>query len=111
LSYADGLAVAKRVDGVLVVCDMQQVRRDDLDRVWELITGAGGRILGAVLDKGTRGGRLGRLLDGGPSHRKSRRGRSRSSADDRGPVPGQQGAYRPEAYTAPHRGYASSAES
>lgn len=72
LAHADGLALAKRVDGVLIVCDMQEVRRDDLDRVWELITGAGGRILGAVLDKGARRGRLMRLLDGGPSHRKSR---------------------------------------
>jgi polysaccharide biosynthesis transport protein len=73
LTHADGLAVAKRVDGVLVVCDLQQVRRDDLDRVWELITGAGGRILGAVMDKGSGRGRLRRMLDGGPSQRKFRR--------------------------------------
>lgn len=78
LSHADGLALAKRVDGVLVVCDLQQVRRDDLDRVWELITGAGGRILGAVLDKGVRRGRLMRILDGGPSHRKWRASGSRA---------------------------------
>lgn len=74
LSHADGLALAKRVDGVLIVCDLQEVRRDDLDRVWELITGAGGRILGAVLDKGARRGRWTRMMDSGPSHRKSRYG-------------------------------------
>lgn len=77
LAHADGMALAKRVDGVLVVCDLQEVRRDDLDRVWELITGAGGRIIGAVLDKGVRRGRLMRILDGGPSHRKWRAGAGR----------------------------------
>ncbi|MEU6082986.1 lipopolysaccharide biosynthesis protein [Streptomyces sp. NPDC047108] len=49
LSYADAIALADRVDGVLVVCDPRQVRRDDLDRIRELIDGAGGTVLGAVL--------------------------------------------------------------
>lgn len=78
LSHADGLAVAKQAAGVVVVCDLNEVRRDDLDRVWELITGAGGHILGAVLDKGSHGRSLRRLTDGGPTHRK--RGRSHPRA-------------------------------
>ncbi|GAA2306211.1 lipopolysaccharide biosynthesis protein [Streptomyces caniferus] len=78
LSHADGLAVAKQAAGVVVVCDLNEVRRDDLDRVWELITGAGGHILGAVLDKGSRGPSLRRLSDGGPTHRK--RGRRAPAA-------------------------------
>ncbi|WP_432096163.1 lipopolysaccharide biosynthesis protein [Streptomyces sp. bgisy100] len=49
LSYADAIALADRVDGVLVVCDPREVRRDDLDRVRELVAGAGGTVLGAVL--------------------------------------------------------------
>ncbi|TDC72710.1 lipopolysaccharide biosynthesis protein [Streptomyces hainanensis] len=49
LSYADAIALTDRVDGVLVVCDPSQVRRDDLARVRELVVGAGGILLGAVL--------------------------------------------------------------
>ncbi|MCE7081311.1 CpsD/CapB family tyrosine-protein kinase [Streptomyces sp. ST2-7A] len=49
LSYADAIALIDRVDGVLVVCDPGEVRRDDLARVRELVVGAGGMILGAVL--------------------------------------------------------------
>ncbi|MDT0444226.1 lipopolysaccharide biosynthesis protein [Streptomyces johnsoniae] len=49
LSYADAIALVDRVDGVLVVCDPSQVRRDDLARVRELVVGAGGLLLGAVL--------------------------------------------------------------
>lgn len=49
LSYADALALADRVDGVLVVCDPRQVHREDLARIRELISGAGGTVLGAVL--------------------------------------------------------------
>jgi len=58
LSYADALAVADRVDGVVVVCDPREVHRDDLVRVRELVTGAGGALLGTVLhhsDPGPRG--------------------------------------------------------
>lgn len=58
LSYADAIALIDRVDGVLVVCDPGQVRRDDLDRVRELVVGAGGVLLGAVLHSwGTGAGR------------------------------------------------------
>ncbi|MET9884396.1 lipopolysaccharide biosynthesis protein [Streptomyces sp. NPDC006430] len=63
LSYADALALVDRVDGVLVVCDPRAVHRSDLARIRELISGAGGTVLGAVLhaplpvDKRTRGGR------------------------------------------------------
>ncbi|GAA2604597.1 CpsD/CapB family tyrosine-protein kinase [Streptomyces tubercidicus] len=88
LSHADGLAVAKQAAGVVVVCDLNEVRRDDLDRVWELITGAGGHILGAVLDKGSRGTSLRRLSDGGPTHRKRGRGRPRAAAVPPPPRPG-----------------------
>jgi Mrp family chromosome partitioning ATPase/capsular polysaccharide biosynthesis protein len=49
LTYADALALADRVDGVVVVCDPREVHRDDLVRVRELITGAGGSVLGTVL--------------------------------------------------------------
>jgi polysaccharide biosynthesis transport protein len=49
LSYADAIALTDRVDGVLVVCDPGQVRREDLARVRELVVGAGGLLLGAVL--------------------------------------------------------------
>ncbi|WP_370271217.1 lipopolysaccharide biosynthesis protein [Streptomyces sp. V4I8] len=49
LSYADAIALADRVDGVLVVCNPRKVRRDDLSRIRELVTGAGGTVLGALL--------------------------------------------------------------
>jgi capsular polysaccharide biosynthesis protein len=62
LSYADAIALTDRVDGVLVVCDPTQVRRDDLARVRELVVGAGGVLLGAVLHSwggGSEGGERG----------------------------------------------------
>lgn len=49
LSYADALALIDRVDCVLLVCDPREVRRDDLARVRELVVGAGGSVLGALL--------------------------------------------------------------
>ncbi|MFH8281859.1 hypothetical protein [Streptomyces antibioticus] len=52
LADADALAVAQRVDGVLVVAGLDGTRRDDLRQVEELIGCAGGRLLGAVLDAG-----------------------------------------------------------
>ncbi|NXY96690.1 lipopolysaccharide biosynthesis protein [Streptomyces sp. BR123] len=63
LSYADALALVDRVDGVLVVCDPRAVHRSDLTRIRELITGAGGTVLGAVVhaplpvEKRGRGGK------------------------------------------------------
>ncbi|MEC4017823.1 lipopolysaccharide biosynthesis protein [Streptomyces sp. H27-D2] len=59
LSYADAIALADRVDGVLVVCDPKEVHRDDLDRVRELISGAGGSVLGAVLHSNGSGPKRG----------------------------------------------------
>lgn len=71
LSYADALALVDRVDGVLVVCDPRAVHRSDLSRIRELISGAGGTVLGAVLHaplpgekKRGRGGK-GAAEDGG----------------------------------------------
>ncbi|MFJ8201357.1 lipopolysaccharide biosynthesis protein [Streptomyces sp. NPDC096152] len=49
LSYADALALVDRVDGVVVVCDPRTTARTALERVRELIDGAGGQVLGAVL--------------------------------------------------------------
>jgi capsular polysaccharide biosynthesis protein/Mrp family chromosome partitioning ATPase len=49
LSYADAIALTDRVDLVLLVCDPREVRREDLVRVRELVVGAGGVLLGAVL--------------------------------------------------------------
>ncbi|RSS84233.1 lipopolysaccharide biosynthesis protein [Streptomyces sp. WAC06614] len=64
LSYADALALVDRVDGVLVVCDPRAVHRTDLARIRELISGAGGTVLGAVLHgpvpEDKRAGRPGR---------------------------------------------------
>lgn len=75
LSYADALALVDRVDGVLVVCDPRAVHRTDLVRIRELISGAGGTVLGAVLHaeqpKDKKGGR---------SKSKGRRGGEPASA-------------------------------
>ncbi|MGW0899767.1 lipopolysaccharide biosynthesis protein, partial [Streptomyces goshikiensis] len=60
LSYADALALVDRVDGVLVVCDPRAVHRSDLARIRELISGAGGTVLGAVLHAPLPGEKRGR---------------------------------------------------
>jgi capsular polysaccharide biosynthesis protein len=60
LEHVDGLTVAQRVDGVLVVGG-DHTKRDDLKRMRELISCSGGHIVGAVLDSGTARRRL-RLL-------------------------------------------------
>ncbi|MFF3330087.1 lipopolysaccharide biosynthesis protein [Streptomyces sp. NPDC002888] len=63
LSYADALALVDRVDGVVVVCDPRRVTRTALERIRELIDGAGGQVLGAVLHptaRPRRGRRKGR---------------------------------------------------
>lgn len=49
LSEVDGLALAHRVDGVLVVCDAKRVRNPDLEAVRDMVRGAGGVVVGAVL--------------------------------------------------------------
>ncbi|MFD9301318.1 lipopolysaccharide biosynthesis protein [Streptomyces sp. NPDC060048] len=60
LSYADALALVDRVDGVLVVCNPGAVHRTDLTRIRELISGAGGTVLGAVLHAPLPGEKRGR---------------------------------------------------
>ncbi|MFI6034836.1 hypothetical protein ACIBBD_11855 [Streptomyces sp. NPDC051315] len=52
LAQADALAIAQRVDGIVVVAGLNRTRREDLRQVQELIGCAGGRLLGAVLDAG-----------------------------------------------------------
>jgi len=56
LSYADAIALVDRVDCVLIVCDPREVRRDELARIRELIVGAGGCVLGALLHAQGAGG-------------------------------------------------------
>lgn len=63
LEHADGLAVAQRADGVLIVGGVEHTRRDDLRRVHELLSCSGGRIVGAVLCTGTRRSLLRGALD------------------------------------------------
>ncbi|MFG2355930.1 hypothetical protein [Streptomyces sp. NPDC048521] len=60
LEHTDGLAVAQRVDGVLVVAGLDRTRRDDLRRVRELVGCSGGRLLGAVVGTSARRGILAR---------------------------------------------------
>ncbi|KUL28208.1 hypothetical protein [Streptomyces regalis] len=63
LEHADGLAVAQRADGVLIVGGIEHTRRDDLRQVRELISCSGGRIVGAVFCMGTRRSLLRGALD------------------------------------------------
>ncbi|MFF5534527.1 hypothetical protein ACFY71_18945 [Streptomyces cinerochromogenes] len=69
LEHADALALAQRVDGVLLVAGLDTTRRDDLRRVHELIGCSGGTLLGAVLDTGRRRGRLRAVLRRRPGRR------------------------------------------
>ncbi|MFG1806375.1 lipopolysaccharide biosynthesis protein [Streptomyces sp. NPDC049040] len=55
LGYADAVALADRVDGVVVVCDPRAVHRVDLERVRELIDAAGAAVLGVVLHSAEAG--------------------------------------------------------
>ncbi|WP_460071729.1 YveK family protein [Streptomyces sp. YKOK-I1] len=50
LTHADALAVAQRVDGVVLVVGLGATRQDDLRQVQELVDCSGGRLLGTVLD-------------------------------------------------------------
>lgn len=52
LEHPEGLGLAQRVDGVVVVAGLEATRRDDLKRVRELIGCSGGRIVGAALHSG-----------------------------------------------------------
>lgn len=67
LSYADALALVDRVDGVVVVCDPRTVARSALERIRELIDGAGGQVLGAVLHQAGRRRKGRRRADGAPT--------------------------------------------
>ncbi|MBO8195017.1 lipopolysaccharide biosynthesis protein [Streptomyces oryzae] len=81
LSYADAIALVDRVDCVLIVCDPREVRRDELARIRELIVGAGGCVLGALLHAGGAGG--------GPRRRDVRLGPP--APPDRGVAPAGEG--------------------
>lgn len=80
LEHTDGLAVAQRVDGVLVVGGLDRTRRDDLKQVRDLISCSGGHIVGAVLDTGTPRSRLRRALDAGQARLLTELRRFRASA-------------------------------
>jgi polysaccharide biosynthesis transport protein len=87
LSYADAIALADRVDGVLVVCDPREVHREDLARIRELIHGAGGTVLGSVLHS-FRGHAPRTRRGGGGSRRAGKEGEQRRGAPaDPGPGP------------------------
>ncbi|MGW5846568.1 lipopolysaccharide biosynthesis protein [Streptomyces sp. NPDC055254] len=75
LSYADALALVDRVDGVLVVCDPRAVHRTDLSRIRELISGAGGTVLGAVLHAPL------------PGEKRGVKGRGKGDPESPSPVP------------------------
>ncbi|WP_405387868.1 lipopolysaccharide biosynthesis protein [Streptomyces sp. NBC_01102] len=52
LSYADAVALVDRVEGVVIVCDLREVHRSDLERIREIIGASGGSVLGALLQPG-----------------------------------------------------------
>ncbi|GHH86152.1 hypothetical protein GCM10018793_56980 [Streptomyces sulfonofaciens] len=83
LAYADALALVDRVDGVLIVCDPRAVHRSDLARVRELIGGAGGTVLGAVIH--TEGGRARRGKRRGAAGGGHRAGRQAAPEPPPGP--------------------------
>ncbi|MBW1601133.1 lipopolysaccharide biosynthesis protein [Streptomyces sp. JJ66] len=87
-AYADALALVDRVDGVLVVCDPRGVHRSQLVRLRELITGAGGTVLGTVMHRGQRGasGQRPKGVRGAP------RG---SAAQPARPAPAETAGYHP----------------
>ncbi|GHH19526.1 hypothetical protein [Streptomyces lanatus] len=63
LEHGDGLVLAPCVDGVLVAGALDDIRRDDLKRVHELVSCLGGHIVGAALHDGSRSGLLRRVTD------------------------------------------------
>lgn len=89
LAYADALALVDRVDGVLIVCDTRSVHRVDLVRIRELITGAGGTVLGAVThSEPRRSGRRGASSGhrgGGRAANRAEQGRDTAEAADQEP--------------------------
>jgi Mrp family chromosome partitioning ATPase/capsular polysaccharide biosynthesis protein len=75
-AYADALALVDRVDGVLVVCDPRGVHRAQLARLRDLIVGAGGTVLGAVMHRGQ---------DSEPARDNRSRGRKQKKRNDNRP--------------------------
>ncbi|MFD7319722.1 lipopolysaccharide biosynthesis protein [Streptomyces sp. NPDC059875] len=90
LNYADALALVDRVDGVLIVCDPRGVHRTDLQRIRELIAGAGGTVLGAVVH--TAGGRRRAAKQSGGRRGGGARGRQQAPAS----AGGEEFAVEPE---------------
>ncbi|MFF5481326.1 hypothetical protein ACFY5C_28920 [Streptomyces sp. NPDC012935] len=80
LEHGDGLALAPCVDGVLVVGALDDIRRDDLKRVRELVSCLGGHLVGAALHDGTRSGLLRRVRGGDPPRRRRERNGPMTSA-------------------------------
>ncbi|MGW2652242.1 lipopolysaccharide biosynthesis protein [Streptomyces sp. NPDC001478] len=89
LSYADAVALIDRVEGVVVVCEPREVHRSDLERIREIITAAGGTVLGTLLHPG-HGRRERRAL------RRARSAEPRTGARtrDEGPRPRHEGPER-----------------
>ncbi|SFC68519.1 lipopolysaccharide biosynthesis protein [Streptomyces aidingensis] len=87
LSYADAIALVDRVDGVLVVCDPREVRRDDLTRVRELVVGAGGLLLGAVLHSWGTGSDQDSGRGAGTPRAKAPGGQRPAAGEQRKPAP------------------------
>lgn len=113
-AYADALALVDRVDGVLVVCDPRGVHRSQLARLRDLITGAGGTVLGTVMHRGQRGkgaeggggGRRGKGAHGRRASAKASAGARPAEAPDGTRGPGRQhgadGPYDSEAPDDPY---------
>ncbi|KUN99100.1 hypothetical protein [Streptomyces caeruleatus] len=101
LEHADGLAVAQRADGVLIVGGLEHTTRDDLRRVRELIGCSGGHILGAVLHPATRR-RLfrGALLGGRRPEEQGSSATPAARAEDLIPQPQQNSSEQDDTLTA-----------
>ncbi|MEV8455968.1 lipopolysaccharide biosynthesis protein [Streptomyces sp. NPDC052095] len=105
LAYADAVALLDRVEGVVVVCDQREVHRGDLERIREIIAGAGGSVLGALLHPGlgraerrARSRAVGHRAGGRPDRRGGPDGHPADTGD-----PTQTLGLRPFDSTAGHR--------
>ncbi|SDN06059.1 Capsular polysaccharide biosynthesis protein [Streptomyces sp. cf386] len=63
LEHPEGLSLAQRVDGVLVVGALGDTKRDDLKQLRELIDCAGGHLAGVALHNGAGRGLFRRVMD------------------------------------------------